>query len=64
MARLPPSLPAERMTDDGIVVAIAPARQQPKLTEEERKLQENYGKIVDLEEWAFSILVDLIPAAY
>ena len=26
MARLPPSLPAERMTDDGIVVAIARAR--------------------------------------
>ncbi|KAL3810007.1 hypothetical protein ACHAXA_006122 [Cyclostephanos tholiformis] len=38
---------------------IAWARQQPKSTEEERRLQEMYGNIEDLEERAFNILVDL-----
>ena len=41
------------------VVDVARARQQPKSTEEERMLQEKYGKMEDLEERAFSILVDL-----
>ena len=33
-------------------------RRQPKSAEEERRLQERYGKM-DLEERAFNILVDL-----
>ena len=44
---------------DSAAVDIAQARQQPKSMEEERRLQEKYGKIEDLEERAFNILVDL-----
>ena len=44
---------------DYAVVDIALARQQPKSTEEERRLMEKYGNIEDLEERAFNILVDL-----
>lgn len=38
---------------DYAVVDIALARQQPKSTEEERRLMEKYGNIEDLEERAF-----------
>jgi hypothetical protein len=43
----------------GATDVVARARQQPKSTEEERKLQEKYASIEDLEERAFNILVDL-----
>ena len=39
--------------------SIVKARQQPKSTEEECILQQKYASIVDLEERAFNILVDL-----
>jgi hypothetical protein len=48
--------------DDSMLLlsdSIAKARQQPKSTEEECILQQKYASIVDLEERAFNILVDL-----
>ena len=50
---------AKYMDDDVVVADVVRARQQPKSSEEERKLQEKYGNMEDLEERAFRILVDL-----
>ncbi len=56
--RDPATIAVEKTDSNVIVVEVSRVRQQPKLVEEEWMLQEKYSNMKDLEEQAFSILVN------